>query len=41
MFVFFLTLHVESDYEHSTYLSKQDQELWYDTVLAPAIHKTI
>jgi hypothetical protein len=41
MFVFFPALHVESDYEHSTYLSKQDQELWYDAVLAPAIHKTI
>jgi hypothetical protein len=41
MFVFFPALHLESDYEHSTYLSKQDQELWYDVILAPAISRTI
>jgi len=41
MFVFFPALHTESDYEHSTHLSKQDQELWYDAILGPAIHHTI
>ena len=41
IFVFFPALHAESDYEHSTYLSKQDQELWYDKILSPAIHKTV
>jgi hypothetical protein len=41
IFVFFPALHAESDYEHSTYLSKQDQELWYDAILSPAINKTI
>ncbi|KAF2175411.1 hypothetical protein K469DRAFT_610840 [Zopfia rhizophila CBS 207.26] len=27
--------------EHSTYLSHQDQQLWYDAVLSPALKKTI
>ena len=39
--VFFPALHLESDYEHSTYLSKQDEELWYDAILGPAINRTI
>jgi hypothetical protein len=41
LFIFFPALHEQSDYEHSTYLSKQDQELWYDAILSPAINKTI
>ncbi|KAH6702793.1 hypothetical protein BKA61DRAFT_646779 [Leptodontidium sp. MPI-SDFR-AT-0119] len=27
--------------DHSTYLSKQDQELWYDAILSPALNKTV
>ncbi|PVH92672.1 hypothetical protein DM02DRAFT_604978, partial [Periconia macrospinosa] len=30
-----------AQYEHSTYLSKQDQQLWLDAVLLPAIRKTV
>jgi hypothetical protein len=41
LLVFFPALHMESDYEHSTYLSDQDFELWYDAILAPAIHATV
>jgi hypothetical protein len=41
MYVFFPALHRDSDYEHSTYLSKQDQELWYDAILNPALNKTV
>ena len=41
LFIFFPALHAESDYEHTTYLSKQDQQLWFDNVLNPAINKTI
>ncbi|KAH6665074.1 hypothetical protein B0J14DRAFT_680787, partial [Halenospora varia] len=40
IFVFFPALYADSDYKHSTYLSKLDHELWYNTILAPAIHKT-
>jgi hypothetical protein len=32
MFVFFPSLHEVSDYEHSTYLSKHDQQLWLDAI---------
>lgn len=39
--VFFPALRLESDHEHTTYLSKQDEELWYDAILGPAINKTI
>ncbi|PVH90783.1 hypothetical protein DM02DRAFT_664675, partial [Periconia macrospinosa] len=41
LFIFFPELHLESQYEHSTYLSKQDQQLWLDAVLLPAIGKTV
>ncbi|KAF1957687.1 hypothetical protein CC80DRAFT_515784 [Byssothecium circinans] len=41
IFIFFLELHLESRYEHTTYLSKQDQQLWLDAVLLPAISKTV
>ncbi|KAL5370972.1 hypothetical protein DPSP01_014565 [Paraphaeosphaeria sporulosa] len=41
LFIFFPDLHLESQYEHSTYLSKQDQQLWLDAVLLPAIGKTV
>ena len=41
MFIFFPALHLESDHEHSTYLGKEDQQLWYDAVLSPALTKTI
>jgi hypothetical protein len=39
--VFFPALYLESDHEHSTYLSKQDEELWYDSILGPALNRTI
>jgi len=41
MFIFFPVLHLESDHEYSTYLGKEDQQLWYDAVLSPALTKTI
>jgi hypothetical protein len=41
IFIFFPALHAESDYEHSAYLSKQDQQLWYDAILSPALNRTI
>jgi hypothetical protein len=41
IFVFFPALHQRSDHEHSNYLSKQDQQLWYDAVLSPCISKTV
>ena len=40
-FVFFLVLYTESNYKYTIYLSKQDQQLWFDYVLNPAINKTI
>ncbi|KAL5370876.1 hypothetical protein DPSP01_014622 [Paraphaeosphaeria sporulosa] len=30
IFIFFPELHFESQYQHTTYLSKQDQQLWLD-----------
>ncbi|KFY09998.1 hypothetical protein V491_07848 [Pseudogymnoascus sp. VKM F-3775] len=41
MFVFFPSLHEASDYEHSTYLSKHDQELWLDAIVIPSIYKVV
>jgi hypothetical protein len=41
IYIFFPTLYLSSQHKHSTYLSHQDQELWYDAVLSPAINKTI
>ncbi|KAF2818927.1 hypothetical protein CC86DRAFT_432698 [Ophiobolus disseminans] len=41
LFVFFPKLHMDSSYEHSTYLSTEDQQLWYDAVLFPALTKTL
>ncbi|KAJ4330976.1 hypothetical protein N0V95_009970, partial [Ascochyta clinopodiicola] len=37
VYVFFPELHLESPYKHSTFLSKQDQQLWLDAVLLPAL----
>ncbi len=39
--IFFPALHLESDYKHSTFLSEQDERLWYNAILGPAISKTI
>jgi hypothetical protein len=39
--IFFPVLYLESDYEHSTYLSEQDEQLWYDAILGPAVNKAI
>lgn len=41
IFVFFPELHQESLHEHSTYLSLEDQDLWYDAVLLPALLETV
>ncbi|TGO31559.1 hypothetical protein BHYA_0526g00010 [Botrytis hyacinthi] len=42
IFIFFPNLHLESDYyKHSTYLSKQDDELFYDAIVGPALNKII
>jgi hypothetical protein len=41
LFIFFPGLHTDSDYEHTTFLSKEDYQLFYDGVLSPAINKTI
>jgi hypothetical protein len=41
LFIFFPELHLESQYERSTYPSKQDQQLWLDAVLLPPIGKTV
>ncbi|KAF5879002.1 uncharacterized protein Bfra_001175 [Botrytis fragariae] len=42
VFIFFPNLHLESDYyKHSTYLSKQDDELFYDAIVGPALNKII
>jgi hypothetical protein len=41
LYVFFPELHMDSSYEHSTYLSTEDQQLWYDAVLFPALIKTL
>jgi hypothetical protein len=41
LYIFFPALHLESDYEYTTYLGSQDQQLWYDAVLSPALKKII
>lgn len=41
IYMFFPELRLESHYSHTTYLSTQDQELWYDAVLLPALRKTV
>jgi hypothetical protein len=37
VYVFFPELRMESLYKHSNFLSKQDQQLWLDAVLLPAL----
>lgn len=39
--IFFPALHLESDYEHTAYLSKQDNQLFHDAIVGPAITKII
>lgn len=39
--IFFPALHLESDYEHSTYLSEEDEQLLSDAIILPALNKTI
>lgn len=41
LLIFFPALHEESDYEHSNYLSKHDQQLWLDAIVLPAITKVV
>ena len=39
--IFFPALHLESDHEHSTYLSEEDERLWSDAILLPALNKVV
>ncbi|KAN0095005.1 hypothetical protein V8E51_015716 [Hyaloscypha variabilis] len=39
--IFFPALHLESDHEHSTYLSEEDEQLWSDAIILPALNKII
>lgn len=41
MFVFFPSLYEASDYKHSTYLSKHDQQLWLNAIVIPSIYKVV
>ncbi|KAN0108918.1 hypothetical protein V8E51_008660 [Hyaloscypha variabilis] len=39
--IFFPALHLESDHKHSTYLSEEDEQLWSDAIILPALNKII
>jgi hypothetical protein len=41
IFIFFPALHLQSDHEHTTYLSREDFELWYDAILSPCLNETV
>ena len=41
MFIFFPALHKENDHEHTSYLSKRDEQLWLDDILLPCITKVV
>ena len=41
IYIIFPALHRDSHYEHSNYLSKEDQELLYDAIISPAVNKTV
>jgi hypothetical protein len=41
IFIFFPELRTDNQYAHSNYLSNNDQVLWYDKVLLPALTRTI
>ena len=41
IYIFFPALRLETHYEHSTYLSKQDRALLYDAALSPALNKIV
>jgi hypothetical protein len=41
IFIFFPALHEESNHEHSTFLSKHDQQLWLDAILLPSVTKVV
>jgi hypothetical protein len=41
LYIFFPELQLSGYYKENTYLSTQDQQLWYDAVLLPALTKTI
>ena len=41
MFIYFPALHKESDHEHTSYLSKRDEQLWLDGILLPCITKVV
>lgn len=38
MHIFFLELHLESQYKHANFFGEQDQQLWLDAVLLPALN---
>jgi hypothetical protein len=39
--IFFPALYLESNYEHSTYLSEQDEQLLSNTIIFPVLNKII
>jgi hypothetical protein len=39
--VFFPALRINSELEHTTYLTKQDEQLWYDAILAPSLNQIV
>ncbi|KAF2844277.1 hypothetical protein T440DRAFT_523630 [Plenodomus tracheiphilus IPT5] len=41
IFLFFPELRIDSQYEHSNFLSTSDHELWYDAILFPALTKVV
>ena len=41
MFIFIPALHKENDHEHTSYLSKRDEQLWLDDILLPCITKVV
>ncbi|KAF2622008.1 hypothetical protein BU25DRAFT_481051, partial [Macroventuria anomochaeta] len=41
IYIFFPELHLGSGNEHSTFLCNEDFKLWYDSVLMPAIQKSV
>ncbi|KAK6591437.1 hypothetical protein H4I95_05690 [Botrytis cinerea] len=39
IFVFFPALHLESNYQHTSYLSNEDNELFFDAIVSPALNR--
>ncbi|KAK6591254.1 hypothetical protein H4I96_12477 [Botrytis cinerea] len=41
IFIFFPALHLESNYQHTSYLSNEDNELFFDAIVSPALNRVI